>query len=222
MDADRSDRRIGVFLLDDHEVVRRGIRALLDREPDLEVVGEAATADEAIRRIPATRPDVALLDVGLPDSSGIEVCREVRSRHPEVRCLMLTSYSDEQALLDAIIAGAAGYVLKRIRGADLADAVRQVAAGASLIDPALTGAVLARIRHPESYRDPLDDLTPHERRVLELVAEAQTNRQIAEHLGVSEKSVKHAVSSLLAKLGMERRTEAAVLLARATAAHRLG
>ena len=202
-----------IFLLDDHEVVRRGVRGLLEAEPDLEVVGEAGTAAEALSRIPATRPDVAVLDVQLPDGDGIEVCREVRTRHPEVQCLMLTSHADDEALFAAIMAGASGYVLKQIRGDDLVQACRRVAAGESLLDPAVTRSVLERLRTgPE--RDPLADLTPQERAILGHIAEGLTNRQIGEAMYLAEKTVKNNVTNILAKLGMQRRTEAAAYAAR--------
>jgi two-component system, NarL family, response regulator DevR len=207
---------IRVFLLDDHEVVRRGVRELLevDSEGEIEVVGEAGTADEALRRLPAVRPDVAVLDVRLPDGSGVEVCREIRSSHPEIRCLMLTSFADDEALFDAIMAGAAGYVLKQVRGSDLVDNVKRVAAGQSLLDPSVTATVLERLR-----RGPEDDpgaphLTDQERRILDLLAEGLTNRQIGERLYLAEKTVKNYVSNLLMKLGMHRRTEAAVYATR--------
>ena len=202
-----------VFLLDDHEIVRRGLRDLLEAEEDLEVVGEAATAEEALGRIPPTRPEVAVLDVRLPDGDGIEVCREIRSRHPEVRCLMLTSFADDEALFAAIMAGASGYVLKQVRGTDLVDAVRRVARGESLLDPSLTGKVLERLRaKPEE--DELAGLSDQERRILDLIAEGHTNRQIAETIFLAEKTVKNYVSNLLAKLGMSRRSEAAAYAAR--------
>jgi DNA-binding NarL/FixJ family response regulator len=202
-----------VFLLDDHEIVRRGLRDLLEAEEDLEVVGEASTAEEALGRIPPTRPEVAVLDVRLPDGDGIEVCREIRSRHPEVRCLMLTSFADDEALFAAIMAGASGYVLKQVRGTDLIDAVRRVGRGESLLDPSLTGKVLERLRSkPEE--DELAGLSDQERRILDLIAEGHTNRQIAETIFLAEKTVKNYVSNLLAKLGMSRRSEAAAYAAR--------
>jgi two-component system, NarL family, response regulator DevR len=203
-----------VFLLDDHEVVRRGLRDLIDAEDDLQVVGEAGTADEALRRVPATRPDVAVLDVRLPDGNGVEVCRELRSQRPDLACLMLTSFSDDEALFDAIMAGASGYVLKQIRGTDLVDAVRRVGAGESLLDPLLTARVMERLRGGPSEDDGLERLTDQERRILELLAEGITNREIGERLYLAEKTVKNYVSNLLAKLGMHRRTEAAVYAAR--------
>jgi two-component system, NarL family, response regulator DevR len=205
---------IRVFLLDDHEIVRRGLADLIALEDDLEVVGEAATAAEALARIPATRPDVAVLDVRLPDGSGVEVCREVRDAHSDVRCLMLTSYSDDEALFNAILAGASGYVLKEIRGNDLVDAIRQVAAGHSLLDPAATQRVMDRLRQGDQEDERLESLTDQEHRILELIGEGLTNRQIGERMHLAEKTVKNYVSSLLAKLGMERRTQAAAYVAR--------
>jgi two-component system, NarL family, response regulator DevR len=208
---------IRVFLLDDHEVVRRGLSDLLGLESDMEVVGEAGTAADALHRVPAARPDVAVLDVRLPDGSGVEVCREIRAQLPEVRCLMLTSYADDEALFDAIMAGASGYVLKEIRGNDLVDAIRQVAAGKSLLDPIATQRVLERLRDGEKHDDRLDALTDQEKRILDLIGEGLTNRQIGERLHLAEKTVKNYVSSLLAKLGMERRTQAAAYSARMSA-----
>ncbi len=208
-----------VFLLDDHEIVRRGLRDLLEAEDDLEVVGEASTAEEALARIPPTRPDVAVLDVRLGDGGGggggggVEVCREIRSRHPEVRCLMVTSFADDEALFAAIMAGASGYVLKQVRGNDLLNAVRRVGRGESLLDPALTGKVLERLR-AKPGEDELAGLSAQERRILELIAEGHTNRQIAEAIFLAEKTVKNYVSNLLAKLGMSRRSEAAAYAAR--------
>ncbi|GAB6899652.1 response regulator [Kineosporia succinea] len=204
---------IRVFLLDDHEVVRRGLVALLEAAGDIEVVGESGSAQEAQRRIPALRPDVAILDARLPDGSGIDVCREVRSADPNIKALILTSYQDDEALFSAIMAGAAGYVLKQVRGTDLLDAVRTVAAGQSLLDPAVTLKVLERIRNGEKPSEPdqLSSLTAQERRILELIAQGMTNRQIGETLFLAEKTVKNYVSSLLAKLGVERRTQAAIL-----------
>jgi len=201
---------IRVFLLDDHEVVRRGLRELFEASRDLEVVGESGSAQEAARRIPALRPDVAVLDARLPDGSGIDVCRDVRSVDPSIKALILTSYDDDEALFSAIMAGAAGYVLKDVRGTDLVDAVKRVAAGQSLLDPAVTQRVLERIRRgPQEPRE-LRNLTDQERRILEYIAEGLTNRQIAERMFLAEKTVKNYVSSLLAKLGLERRTQAAV------------
>jgi DNA-binding NarL/FixJ family response regulator len=207
-------RPIAVFLLDDHEVVRRGVRDMLEAEPDIKVVGEAGTASSALARIPALRPDVAVLDVRLPDGDGVTVCREIRSRMPEVACLMLTSFSDDDALFDAIMAGAAGFVLKQIRGTDLVGAVRTVAAGQSMLDPGAAARVMARLRDQRDKRDPLAALTPQERRILELIGEGLTNRQIGEHLFLAEKTVKNYVSALFAKLGMERRTQAAAYATR--------
>ncbi|MGA5817001.1 response regulator [Kitasatospora sp. NPDC094028] len=211
---------IRVFLLDDHEVVRRGVHDLLSVEDDIEVVGEAGTAAEALSRIPAARPDVAVLDVRLPDGNGVEVCREVRSRMPEIKCLMLTSFSDDEALFDSIMAGASGYVLKAIRGTDLITAVRDVAAGRSLLDPVATSRVLARLRDGGEKEDErLAQLTRQERRILDLIGEGMTNRQIGNELHLAEKTVKNYVSSLLAKMGMERRTQAAAFVARRQADH---
>jgi DNA-binding NarL/FixJ family response regulator len=202
--------RLRVFLLDDHELVRRGVRDLLEADGDIEVVGEAATAAEALARVPALRPQVAVLDVRLPDGDGVSVCRELRSQLPELACLMLTSFSDDDALLDAVMAGASGYVLKDIRGGDLVGAVRTVAAGGSLLDSTSTANVLARLR-AKPAADPLDVLTDQERRILELIGEGLTNRQIGERMFLAEKTVKNYVSSLLSKLGLQRRTQAAVL-----------
>jgi DNA-binding NarL/FixJ family response regulator len=211
---------VRVFLLDDHEVVRRGVRELLESEADLEIVGEAGTAEEALRRISATHPDVAVLDVRLPDGDGVEVCREIRSAHPETACLMLTSFADDEALFSAIMAGAAGYVLKQVRGTDLIDGVRRVGRGESLLDPSLTSRVLERLRQPPAP-DELAGLTDQERKVLDLIAEGMTNRQIGEQLFLAEKTVKNYVSNLLAKLGMSRRTEAAAFAARLSERRRL-
>jgi DNA-binding NarL/FixJ family response regulator len=204
---------IRVFLLDDHEIVRRGVKDLLESEQDIVVVGEASTAQEAIDRVPASRPQVAVLDVRLPDGDGVTVCRELRSRMPELACLMLTSFADDDALYDAILAGAAGYVLKQIHGSDLVGAVRTVAAGGSLLDPQVTAQVMARLRDQVTRKDPLGGLTDQERKILDLIAEGLTNRQIGERMFLAEKTVKNYVSSLLAKLGLERRTQAAVLAA---------
>ncbi|WP_432503261.1 response regulator [Kineococcus arenarius] len=201
---------VRVFLLDDHEIVRRGLRELLESEGDLEVVGEASTAAEALRRIPAARPDVAVLDARLPDGSGIDVCRQVRSDSPEIKALVLTSFDDDEALFAAIMAGAAGYLLKQVRSADLLQAVRAVAAGQSLLDPAVTARVLDRMRAGERTDPRIASLTPTERTVLEHIAEGLTNRQIGERMFLAEKTIKNHVTSLLAKLGMERRTQAAV------------
>ena len=214
MSDDDDDRPIRVFLLDDHEVVRRGLRELLDPEPDLEVVGESGSAAEALRRIPALRPDVAVLDARLPDGSGIDVCRDIRSKHPEIQALILTSFDDDDALFAAIMAGAAGYVLKDIHGDDLVDAIRRVNSGQSLLDPAVTGQVLERLRHGKPEDKRLAALSDQERRVLSLIGEGLTNRQIAEQMFLAEKTVKNYVSSLLSKLGMERRTQAAIFATR--------
>ncbi len=205
---------IRVFLLDDHEVVRRGLAELLSLEPDIEVVGESGTAHEAIVRVRATRPHVAVLDVRLPDGSGVEVCREIRSENPEVQALMLTSYADDEALFDSIMAGASGYCLKDIRGHDLVGAIRSVAAGRSLLDPVATQRVMARLRGNQAADDRLASLTAQERRILELIGEGLTNRQIGERVHLAEKTVKNYVSSLLSKLGLERRTQAATLVVR--------
>ena len=205
---------IRVFLLDDHEVVRHGLRALLESAGDIVVVGESGLAAEATARIPALRADVAVLDARLPDGSGIEVCRAVRAVDPDVRALILTSYDDDEALFAAIMAGASGYVLKEIKGADLVGAVRQVAAGNSLIDPALTARVLDRVRNGPATVPELSDLTEQELKLLGLIAEGLTNRQIGERMFLAEKTVKNYVSSILSKLGLERRTQAAVLASR--------
>lgn len=207
---------IRVFLLDDHEVVRRGLRDLLEAAGDIEVVGESGSAAEATRRIPALRPDVAVLDGRLPDGSGIDVCRDVRSVDPDIKGLILTSYEDDEALFAAIMAGAAGYVLKQIRGTDLVDGIRRVAAGQSLLDPAITQRVLERIRNPKHEPDQLKSLTEQERKILGYVADGLTNRQIAAQMFLAEKTVKNYVSSLLAKLGLERRTQAAVFAVKLT------
>lgn len=213
---------IRVFLTDDHEVVREGVRTLLEAADGIEVVGEAATAEDARNRIPAVSPDVAVLDVRLPDGDGVEVCRDVRSRHPEIACLILTSFADDEALFDAIMAGAAGYVLKQIKGHDLVDAVRRVAAGESLLDPKVTERVLQRLRRGPEEDERLAGLTDQERKILDLIAEGMTNRQIAEEIHLAEKTVKNYVSNLLTKLGMERRTEAAVYAARLDERRRRG
>jgi DNA-binding NarL/FixJ family response regulator len=203
--------KIRVYLLDDHEVVRQGLRALLESAGDIEVVGESGSAVDASHRIPALRPDVAVLDARLPDGSGIEVCRTVRAVDPSISALILTSYDDDEALFAAIMAGAAGYVLKEIRGSDLVSAIRQVAAGNSLIDPTLTARVLERVRHPPTTAPELAELTEQELKLLGYIAEGLTNRQIGEQMYLAEKTVKNYVSSILAKLGLERRTQAAVL-----------
>ena len=205
---------IRVFLLDDHEIVRRGLRDLLEGEGDIEVVGESGSAREAAARIPALRPHVAVLDARLPDGSGIDVCRDVRATDPSIKALILTSYDDDEALFAAIMAGAAGYVLKQIGAGDLVDSVRRVAAGQSLIDPQLMAKVLERVRSGPPEHEELAGLTEQERKILALIAEGMTNRQIGERLYLAEKTVKNYVSSILAKLGLERRTQAAVLAAK--------
>ncbi|MDT4922651.1 MAG: two-component system, NarL family, response regulator DevR [Pseudonocardiales bacterium] len=202
--------RITVVLVDDHEIVRRGVRDLLAVEPDLEVLGEAGTAAEAMARILALRPDVAVLDVRLPDGDGVTLCRDLRSALPGLHVLMLTSFADDDALYDAILAGADGYVLKRIGGSELVDAIRAVGRGASLLDPAVTGQVLARLRNPPQGDHRLATLTEQERRVLDLVADGLTNRQIGAEMFLAEKTIKNYVSSIFAKLGLERRAQAAV------------
>ncbi|MEU5882451.1 response regulator transcription factor [Spirillospora sp. NPDC047279] len=213
-DTERN-RPIRVFLTDDHEVVRRGVAALLSAEGDIEVVGEAGTVAQALARIPAARPDVAVLDVRLPDGDGISISREIRSRMPEVACLMLTSFDDEDALFESVMAGAAGYVLKQIHGSDLVGAVRTVASGQSLLDPASTTRMLARLRErQERHADPLAALSDQERQILDLIGEGLTNRQIGERMFLAEKTVKNYVSSLFAKLGMSRRTQAAAFVSR--------
>jgi DNA-binding NarL/FixJ family response regulator len=208
---------VRVFLLDDHEVVRRGLRDLLDAEPDIEVVGEAGTAQQALARGPAVRPRVAVLDVRLPDGDGVTVCRELRSCIPELACLMLTSFDDEDALLDAIMAGAAGYVLKQIKGSDLVSAVRTVATGQSMLDPATTARLMRSLRSPEEAPAPEDErlavLSPREHAVLDLIGRGLTNREIGKELYLSEKTVKNHISRLLSKLGVERRVQAAVIAA---------
>jgi two-component system response regulator DevR len=212
-----------VFLVDDHEIVRRGIAELIDRETDLEVVGEAASVREALARVGATRPDVVVLDVRLPDGSGIDLCRAIRSAHPDLPCLMLTAYDDDEASVAAVLAGAAGYVLKYIRGQNLVAGIRRVAAGGSLISAAVNDRVRAGLAKPSmSSTDGMPDLTLRERQVLELIADGMTNRQIGDRLGLAEKTVKNYVSELLAKLGMERRTQAAVFAAERRRADRDG
>ncbi|MFF9162229.1 response regulator [Streptomyces longwoodensis] len=217
--GDSTASPIRVFLLDDHEVVRRGVHDLLDDEPDITVVGEAATVEQALVRIPALRPDVAVLDVRLPDGDGVTVCREVRSRMPDLACLMLTSFDDEEALLDSIMAGAAGYVLKQIQGSDLVSAVRTVARGQSLLDASATARLMTRLRgggqQPAEEPDVLPGLTDREREILDLIGEGLTNRQIGQRLYLAEKTVKNHISRLLAKLGVERRVQAAVIATQA-------
>lgn len=209
---ERETEPIRVFLLDDHEVIRRGIKDLLEDEDDIVVVGESGLADEARRRIPAMRPDVAILDGRLPDGSGIDVCRDIRSVDPSIAALILTSFDDDDALFSAIMAGAAGYLLKQVRSADLVETVRQVAAGKSMLDPAVTAQVLERIRTGPKANSAFEHLTDHERRILELIGEGLTNRQIGKEMHLAEKTVKNYVSSLLAKLGLESRTQAAILV----------
>jgi two-component system response regulator DevR len=206
--AGRADIR--VFLMDDHELVRRGLVDLLKSEPNMTVVGEAGTAAEALRRIPTSHPDVALLDGRLPDGSGIDVCREIRSAHPEIRCVILTSFDDDEALFSAIMAGASGYLLKEVGGSSLVAGIRQVAEGRSLIDPAVTQKLLDRLRNPIREVSKVDALTPREREILDLITDGYTNRQIGDKLFLAEKTVKNYVSILLTKLGMQRRTQAAV------------
>ena len=205
---------IKVFLLDDHEIVRRGLRDLLEAEDDLLVIGESGSAREAERIIPALRPQVAVLDARLPDGSGIDVCRTIRSRDPSIHALILTSYDDDQALFAAIMAGAAGYVLKQVRSNELVQAIRTVARGQSLLDPAVTAKVLQRLRSGTAEPEEFANLTEREKEILQLIAEGLTNRQIGQRLFIAEKTVKNYVSSLLAKLGLERRTQAAVLAAK--------
>jgi len=207
-------RPIRVFLVDDHEIVRDGLRAVIDASDDLEVVGEAANVVDAIARIDSSRPDVAVVDLFLPDGDGVQVCREVRSRRPELHCLILTSFSDDEALFDAIMAGAAGYVLKGARSGELLDSIRQVAAGRSLLDPAVTARVFEMFRTGRETDRRLASLSQQERRVLELLSDGLTNRQIANRLNLAEKTVKNYVSNLLMKMGFRRRTEAATYAAR--------
>jgi two-component system, NarL family, response regulator DevR len=202
-----------VFLLDDHEIVRRGVRELVESEGEFEVVGEAGTVAEALARIPPARPDVALLDARLPDGSGVEVCREIRDSHPEIMCVILTSFADDEALFDSIMAGASGYLLKKARADELLHALRVVAGGGSLIDPALTSRVMDRIRNPHQD-DEISRLSAQERRILELIGEGLTNHEIAERMHLADKTVKNYVSHVLTKLGMSRRTEVAALSAR--------
>jgi two-component system, NarL family, response regulator DevR len=206
--------KIGVFLLDDHEILRRGVRDLLNAQPDIEVIGEAGTASSALARLPALRPDVAVLDVRLPDGDGVEVCRQIRSKFPATACLMLTAYADDRALLGAIMAGAAGHVSKQTCGTDLVSAVRAVASGQSTLDPQASRQVMTRLRNHIDNVDPVAALSAQEKRVLELIGEGLTNRQIAERMFLAEKTVKNYVSALLTKLGMQRRTQAAAFSAR--------
>lgn len=201
---------VKVFLVDDHEVVRRGLVDLLGADPELDVVGEAGSVAEAMGRVPAARPDVAVLDVRLPDGNGIELCRDLLSRMPDLRCLILTSYTSDEAMLDAILAGASGYVVKDIKGMELARAVKDVGAGRSLLDNRAAAALMAKLRGAAEKQDPLSGLTDQERTLLGLLSEGLTNKQIADRMFLAEKTVKNYVSRLLAKLGMERRTQAAV------------
>jgi two-component system, NarL family, response regulator DevR len=205
---------VRIFLLDDHEVVRRGLRDLFETDEDFAVVGEASTAEEALNRVPAIQPDVAILDVRLADGDGIEVCRDLRSAMPDLKCLMLSSYADDDALFSAIMAGASGYVLKNVKGNDLKSAVRRVAAGDSLLDPALTSQLMARVRGESEKDEVIARLTAQERKILQLIADGKTNRQIADELFLAEKTVKNYVSNLLSKMGFSRRTEAAVYAVR--------
>jgi two-component system response regulator DevR len=205
---------VRVFLLDDEEVVRRGLKELFESGGDLEVVGEAGTAEEAMARIPPTKPDVAVLDVRLPDGDGVEVCRDVRSRHPDVQCLMLTSFADDEALIQAVMAGASGYVVKKLKGADILEAVRRVAGGESLLDPNVAARARDRLRAEPGEDERLARLSAKERKVLDHIADGLTNRQIAQQLHLAEKTVKNYVSNLLAKMGLESRTQAAVVIAR--------
>jgi DNA-binding NarL/FixJ family response regulator len=211
--ADDTGNPVKVFLLDDHEVVRRGVHDLLDAEPGFTVVGEASTVAQALARVPALRPDVAVLDMRLPDGDGVTVCRELRSRMPELACLILTSFDDEEALLDSIMAGAAGYVLKQISGTDLVSAVRTVASGQSMLDSGAATRLMARLRGESAAQQPSDvpQLTEREREILALVGEGLTNRQIGQRLYLAEKTVKNHISRLLAKLGVERRVQAAII-----------
>jgi two-component system, NarL family, response regulator DevR len=207
--------QIRVFLLDDHEIVRRGVQDVLEAEPDITVAGEAGTASSALARIPVVKPDVAVLDVRLPDGDGVSVCREIRSRMPQVACLMLTSFPDDEAMFDAIMAGAAGYVLKQIHGTDLVGAVRTLGTGGSLLDPAAASRVLERMREQARRADPLAGLTGQERKVLELIGQGLTNREIGERLSIAEKTAKNYTSALYLKLGMQRRAQAAAYASRA-------
>lgn len=201
---------IRVYLLDDHEIVRRGIKDLLEGAGDIVIVGESGLAADAARRIPAVRPNVAILDARLPDGSGIDVCREIRSKDPSIAALILTSYDDDEALFSAIMAGAAGYILKQVAGTDFVDTVRRVAAGQSMLDPAVTAQVLDRVRRGSKTDPELEQLTVQELRILELIGQGMTNRQMAESMFLAEKTVKNYVSSMLAKLGLESRTQAAI------------
>jgi len=205
---------IRVFLVDDHEIVRRGLKGLLEAEPDIDVVGEASTAESTMNRVLVAKPEVALLDVRLPDGDGVTLCRDIRSALPDTVCLMLTAYGDDEALLGAIMAGAAGYVMKQVSGTELVGAVRSVAAGKSILDAHAAQRVMQRLRERASSVDPVSALSAQEKRVLDLIGEGLTNRQIAERMVLSEKTAKNYVSSLLSKLGMQRRSQAAALAAR--------
>ncbi len=205
---------VSVFLVDDHEVVRRGLIDLLGSDPDLDVIGEAGSVSEALARIPALRPDVAVLDVRLPDGNGIELCRELLSQLPDLRCLMLTSFTSDEAMLDAILAGASGYVVKDIKGMELAQAIKEVGSGRSLLDNRAAAALMAKLRGSAEQSDPLSGLTDQERVLLDLLGEGLTNKQIAARMFLAEKTVKNYVSRLLAKLGMQRRTQAAVFVSK--------
>jgi len=218
MDKTGDGTNITVFLLDDHEIVRRGVRDLINAEAGITVIGEAATAASALARIPALKPDVAVLDIRLPDGDGVTVCREIRSKMPQLACLMLTSFSDDDALFNAIMAGAAGYVLKQIRGTDLISAIRTIASGQSLLDPEAASRVMRRMRD-QAATDPLGSLTDQERRILALIGEGLTNRQIGDRLFLAEKTVKNYVSALFAKLGMQRRAQAAAYATRVFEQH---
>jgi DNA-binding NarL/FixJ family response regulator len=220
--GDPAREPIGVFVLDDHEIVRRGVRGLLEAEPDIRVIGEAGTASAALASIPVLRPDVAVLDVRLPDGNGVSVCRELRSRLPGVACLMFTAFSDDQALLDSVMAGAAGYVLKQVHGSDLVGAVRAAASGKSLLHPRAASRLMARLVDPSGKPDPLASLTPHERGVLELIGAGLTNREIGERLSLAEKTVKNYVSTMFRKLGLKQRTQAAAYMARIADGHPVG
>lgn len=216
LDADcgKTQEMIRVFLVDDHEVVRRGLIDLLSADPELDVIGEADSVAQALARVPASAPDVAVLDVRLPDGNGIELCRELLSRMPDLRCLILTSFTSDEAMLDAILAGASGYVVKDIKGMELAQAIKDVGAGRSLLDNRAAAALMAKLRHDAEHADPLSGLTQQERVLLELLGEGLTNKQIAARMFLAEKTVKNYVSRLLAKLGMERRTQAAVFVSK--------
>ena len=205
---------VAVFLVDDHEVVRRGLIGLLGADPELDIVGEAGSVAEALVRVPAARPDVAVLDVRLPDGNGVELCRDLLSAMPDLRCLMLTSFTSDEAMLDAILAGASGYVVKDIKGMELARAVKDVGAGRSLLDNRAAAALMSKLRGAAEESDPLSELTDQERTLLGLLAEGLTNKQIADRMSLAEKTVKNYVSRLLAKLGMQRRTQAAVFATR--------